>query len=271
MTGIQYIYKTINLINGKIYIGKHNAKNIQNTYLGSGVVLNYAIKKYGKNNFYKQILEICSCEDELNKKEKYWINILNSQNKEIGYNITNGGSGAEGYKHNPEIIKKLSENHASKKIGYVFPMQGKKHTAKTKQKISMANKGKKRSEDVKKKMSESRKGKNNNMYGRKHTKESIKKMSEVKKGKTFSDEHKRKISENHSRHNLGKTASKETREKISKNNARAMLGRKLSNQAKRKISKANTGKQAITKCIHCGKSGGVSNMTRYHFGNCKFK
>jgi len=43
------IYKTTNLINGKIYIGqsfKHNCK-----YLGSGIFLKRAIKKYGIENF----------------------------------------------------------------------------------------------------------------------------------------------------------------------------------------------------------------------------
>ena len=40
------IYKTTNLINGKIYIGKNKGNN--NWYLGSGKLLIYAIKKYGK-------------------------------------------------------------------------------------------------------------------------------------------------------------------------------------------------------------------------------
>jgi hypothetical protein len=44
-----YIYKTTNLINGKIYIGKRSHKNPEkDKYLGSGNVLKQAISKYGK-------------------------------------------------------------------------------------------------------------------------------------------------------------------------------------------------------------------------------
>ena len=47
-----YIYKTTNLITKKYYIGKHSSKNIEtDTYLGSGKLLNRAIKKYGRHNF----------------------------------------------------------------------------------------------------------------------------------------------------------------------------------------------------------------------------
>ena len=43
------IYKTTNLITGKIYVGQDSRDNPQ--YLGSGIILSYAIKKYGKENF----------------------------------------------------------------------------------------------------------------------------------------------------------------------------------------------------------------------------
>jgi hypothetical protein len=49
-----YIYKTTNLINGKIYIGKRSHENPEkDRYLGSGRVLIQAIKKYGRENFKK--------------------------------------------------------------------------------------------------------------------------------------------------------------------------------------------------------------------------
>jgi hypothetical protein len=50
------IYKTTNLINGKIYIGKHETSDLNDTYMGSGKVLMNAIKKYGKDSFKKEIL-----------------------------------------------------------------------------------------------------------------------------------------------------------------------------------------------------------------------
>ena len=46
---IMIIYKTTNLVNGKIYIGK-DSKNNPN-YLGSGNLLKKALIKYGKENF----------------------------------------------------------------------------------------------------------------------------------------------------------------------------------------------------------------------------
>lgn len=50
------VYKTTNLINNKIYIGKDTHDNPK--YLGSGIVLKRAIKKYGKLNFLKETIEI---------------------------------------------------------------------------------------------------------------------------------------------------------------------------------------------------------------------
>lgn len=73
------IYKTTNLINGKIYIGQ-DSKN-KNGYLGSGQNIKRAIKKYGKQNFKKEIIEKCNSIDELNNREKYWINFYNTMKK----------------------------------------------------------------------------------------------------------------------------------------------------------------------------------------------
>lgn len=102
------IYKTTNLINGKIYIGK-DVKNKQ-SYYGSGVLLIKAIKKYGKNNFKKAIIEECDNHDILCEREIYWINELDSKNLNIGYNISDGGSGGcLGCKISDETKNKLTK------------------------------------------------------------------------------------------------------------------------------------------------------------------
>ncbi len=85
------IYITTNLINNKIYIGQDKHNNPK--YYGSGLVIEKAIKKYGINNFKKEILEFCTDQDDLNNKEKYWIKFYNSIDKNIGYNISEGGQG----------------------------------------------------------------------------------------------------------------------------------------------------------------------------------
>lgn len=82
------IYKITNKINGKIYIGQR--MKIKDSYYGSGKLIKRAIKKYGKNNFTKEILEKCSTKEELNKKEVYWIKKLDSKIPN-GYNISDGG------------------------------------------------------------------------------------------------------------------------------------------------------------------------------------
>lgn len=84
------IYKTTNLINKKIYVGQ-DSKNDPD-YLGSGKAIKRAIKKYSKTNFIKEIIENCNDKDELNEREIYWINELNSTNRKIGYNISKGGA-----------------------------------------------------------------------------------------------------------------------------------------------------------------------------------
>lgn len=90
-----YIYLTKNLINGKIYIGQHKThlKEIDKKYFGSGIHLLRAIKIYGQENFSCEILEWCETKEELDTKEKYWINFYDSTDKKIGYNISEGGTG----------------------------------------------------------------------------------------------------------------------------------------------------------------------------------
>jgi group I intron endonuclease len=90
------IYKTINLVNGKFYIGKDVKDDA--SYLGSGRILKQAIKKYGKHNFRKEILEVCFTLDELDKREKYWISYHNATKE--GYNLTSGGTGGDTWTNN---------------------------------------------------------------------------------------------------------------------------------------------------------------------------
>jgi group I intron endonuclease len=89
------IYKTTNLINGKIYIGKEESNKPKPNYYGSGKLIRRAIEKYGVINFSKEILEYTEDKKYLHEREKYWIELYASKDLEIGYNISSGGDGGQ--------------------------------------------------------------------------------------------------------------------------------------------------------------------------------
>lgn len=109
------IYKTTNKKNGKFYIGAHSTNNINDDYLGSGVALKRAIKKYGKDNFKKEIMFICETKEEMFYLEEKLVDPDNP----LSYNMRKGGKG--GWEHvdtsgennpmkRPEVVKKVVEN-----------------------------------------------------------------------------------------------------------------------------------------------------------------
>lgn len=107
-----YIYITTNLINGKKYIGQHKGL-LNDTYLGSGTTIMKAIAKYGKENFSKQIIEVCT-ENNVDEREKYWINYYNAVEDDNYYNNQEGGTGGDGWRachrwmeNNPERAQEL--------------------------------------------------------------------------------------------------------------------------------------------------------------------
>ena len=98
-----YIYKVQNKVNNKVYIGK-TVNTIRERWLehideanrGDNTLLHKAITKYGKDNFYVDEIENCSCE-LLNTKEIHYIALFHSHMSEGGYNMTYGGEGTTKY------------------------------------------------------------------------------------------------------------------------------------------------------------------------------
>ena len=86
-----YIYLTTNLINGMKYIGQHYG-DLNDAYLGSGKNLKEAILIFGKENFKKEILEICENYSHLNEAEKKWIKFYDAVANKNFYNIASGGA-----------------------------------------------------------------------------------------------------------------------------------------------------------------------------------
>ena len=110
------IYKSINLLNGKFYIGKHKTNNPNDSYLGSGLAIKEAIKKYGRQNFTKEILFFCASEEEMNQKEKEIVDEVLVANND-NYNMSVGGEGGPHFKgrfHTKETKAKLSEKVKAK-------------------------------------------------------------------------------------------------------------------------------------------------------------
>ena len=154
------IYKITNKINGKCYIGK--SINIERRFKEhkyicseSNQTLKRAYKKYGRENFEFSILEEC-LEEELNKKEIYYIKILKPQ-----YNRTSGGDGCAGHcvsEETKEILRKkgkeqwnrLSKEEKQRIIKYNLkkPQIGHLVSKETREKLRKCNLGKKQTQET---------------------------------------------------------------------------------------------------------------------------
>ena len=89
-----FLYKTTNNIDGKFYYGIHSTENINDGYLGSGVILNKAIKKYGRENFSREIIKFCNTREEALILERKTITEDLLRSSEC-YNITYGGGAGQ--------------------------------------------------------------------------------------------------------------------------------------------------------------------------------
>ena len=106
------VYLITNQINDKKYIGQSIHDDPE--YFGSGILINKAINKYGRDNFKKVILCRCEDESELNKKEIYFISKLHTLRPD-GYNLDPGGQPNHGPRH-PEVILKMSDSLKGRKV-----------------------------------------------------------------------------------------------------------------------------------------------------------
>lgn len=118
-----YIYLIHNIRNNKVYVGKtddvsrrwREHRSVANsTSKRPKHPINYAIAKYGIGSFVVSVVQRFDSEIVCLEAEKYWIRYFNSRNSNHGYNITEGGEGAGGWKHSPESRKKMSTAQTGK-------------------------------------------------------------------------------------------------------------------------------------------------------------
>lgn len=178
-----YIYTTINLINGKVYHGKHKTKNINDGYLGSGTYLKRAIKKYGEENFNRVIRMFCRNEDIMNEMEEHLSYIEDWVGDKNCYNLRQGGDGGFDHITKVQMVERNRNNAAVRdysdpvfienlKASGVGGFRSEEHRRKSIKQalLNIQNglcdtKGSHKSDEFKRQRSEATKGKLNPNYG----------------------------------------------------------------------------------------------------------
>lgn len=129
---------------GKIYIGITSNTIERRCGRGSGYSHNEyftrAIKKYGWDNISHEILCVGLTAEEAEEKERQFIRTYQSNNKDFGYNLTDGGE--KGKRHSTSSIDKMRAAKRGKYAGEANPRFGKQCSPETRKKISDALKGK---------------------------------------------------------------------------------------------------------------------------------
>lgn len=137
------IYKITNKVNGKMYIGQHATDDLDDGYLGSGAIMQRAIKKYGEEAFTKEWLEFAENAEDLNYLERMYVDEEWLARPDV-YNLVLGGSS---HPQPSSIRKRISTT-----------LKGHFVSEETREKIGAATKGRKCSNETKAKMSEAHKG-----------------------------------------------------------------------------------------------------------------
>jgi hypothetical protein len=171
------IYKITNKLNNKIYIGKHQTRDLDDGYMGSGKHLRHAIAKYGIDNFEKEIIFQFDNEVDMNAKE---TEIVTNEFclREDTYNLCPGGKGGWGYINSNNLGVTDNQKKAAAKLAPKIASLGGKASQKTlkekklgiySENIANGFKGKTHSEESKIKISEKnslrQKGKQNSQFG----------------------------------------------------------------------------------------------------------
>ncbi len=163
-----YVYVIINKINNKIYVGQTKTPNNRwsqhksNARRGKGnnVHLYGAMIKYGFENFYMMTIEEHDNYEDINDAEDFYIQLFQSKNKDIGYNIKSGGNN---HPLPEEVKQNISKALKGKFLGEKSPCYGipRPQWVKDKSSATKLKNQRKVSPEVKQTMSLNRRGEKN--------------------------------------------------------------------------------------------------------------
>lgn len=165
------IYRWVNNVNGKIYIGQtvHFYSRMAQYKNGRGTVhINNAFQKYGFDNFDIDVLVKCP-KEELDEREQFWIDYYQSYDRDKGYNICPIASSTKGIKYSEEVCQKISQivkERGPHLSGELNGMYGKTHTDEWKAEQSKRTKAMWEDPEYRKMQSERMKGEKNYFYGK---------------------------------------------------------------------------------------------------------
>lgn len=220
MTTPVAIYKIVNAVNGRMYIGQsinpeYRAK--RHFWKNNGCVkLRRAIEKYGRDSFSFSVLCWCQDKSDANEVEELMIELANT--RQNGYNIAPGGYGTGAGEENPFFGKTHTLETRAKlskaKLGSVMPSE-------LREKIATANRNRTMSEATKIKL-----------RARPKSDLCSERTAAANKARVWSAESKAKLVA----HNTGKKMSEETKAKIAAANKR----RVWTDESKAKLSASKT-------------------------------
>ena len=181
-----YIYKVLNGLNGKVYIGKTNdldrrkvehfseaTRDRRNSHLYN------AIRKYGEEHFTFHVVAEFQHEERAYEAERFLIAFFDSTNRRVGYNNTLGGDGVRPTSKERE----RRSQHGKTRTGPRNPFYGRVHTPETKAKIA-----KSRRKYV---------GPKHPLWGQRHSDETRQRISEAKRGWRMGDAQRQQVSQRH--------------------------------------------------------------------------
>lgn len=235
--GVGYVYRWVNLVNGKMYIGSHDGNDPR--YTASGILIRKAFAKYGIDRFTRELLYIG---ENFRKEEERLLILVDAANNSEYYNLKNSAIGAGsgpnntfyGKKHTPEVRSSLSA--IAKGRGY-NPMAGGRHSQESRDKMS-------RNTDVH--------GEKNPMFGHSWSAEQREAQSAKLRGRVMPADQRAKLSA------------------VMGGEKNPFYGKTHSPEARERIASAARARPKLT-CPYCPVTGSPSNMSRWHFDNCKQK